>query len=104
MHTHCVVFNATFDPVEARWKALQTHGMFKAQRFANGIYEHELCRELHALGYRTRPTGKNFEIEGISQEMIDRFSKARQIDAETAKRIARDGPAGNVKDLRAGGP
>jgi conjugative relaxase-like TrwC/TraI family protein len=102
LHTHCVVFNATFDPVEARWKALQTHGMFRAKRFANGIYEHELCRELHALGYRTRPAGKNFEIEGISQEMIDRFSKRkRQIDAETARRIARDGPAGNVKDLRA---
>jgi conjugative relaxase-like TrwC/TraI family protein len=22
LHTHCVVFNATFDPVEQRWKAL----------------------------------------------------------------------------------
>jgi conjugative relaxase-like TrwC/TraI family protein len=102
LHTHCVLFNATFDPVENRWKALQTHGMFRAKRFANGIYEHELCRELHALGYRTHAAGKNFEIEGISPEMIDRFSKRhRQINAETAKRIARDGSAGNVKDLRA---
>ena len=66
LHTHCVVFNATFDTAEGRWKALQTHGMFKAQRFANGVYEHELCRELQALGYRIRSTGKNFEIEGIS--------------------------------------
>jgi conjugative relaxase-like TrwC/TraI family protein len=101
LHTHCIVFNATFDPAEGRWKALQTHGMFKAQRFANGVYEHELCRELQALGYRIRSTGKNFEIEGISQEAIDRFSKRRrQIDAETAKRVARVGPAGNVKDIR----
>jgi conjugative relaxase-like TrwC/TraI family protein len=101
LHTHCVVFNATFDTAEGRWKALQTHGMFKAQRFANGVYEHELCRELQALGYRIRSTGKNFEIEGISPEAIDCFSKRRkQIDAETAKRVARDGPAGNLKDVR----
>src|ERR1039458_510603 len=44
LHTHCVVFNATFDPVASRWKALQTHGLFKAQRFANSVYEHELCQ------------------------------------------------------------
>jgi conjugative relaxase-like TrwC/TraI family protein len=101
LHTHCIIFNATFDPAENRWKALQTHGMFKAQRFANGAYEHELCRELQALGYRIRSTGKSFEIEGISPEAIDRFSKRRrQIDVETAKRVARDGPAGNMKDIR----
>ena len=101
MHTHCVIFNATFDPIEGRWKALQTHGMFKAQRFANSVYEHELCRELQALGYRIRSTAKSFEIEGISPEAIDRFSKRRrQIDTETAKRVARDGPVGNEKNLR----
>ena len=101
LHTHCVIFNATYDSVEARWKALQTHGMFKARRFANGVYEHELCRELHGLGYRTRPAGKNFEIEGISPEVIDRFSKRhRQIDAEMEKRGAGEKPAGNIKNLR----
>ena len=101
LHTHCVVFNATFDPVESRWKALQTHGMFKAQRFANGVYEHELCRELRALGYRIRSTGKNFEIEGISSEVIDRFSKRkRQIDEETKRRVEDQNVRGNVKDIR----
>jgi conjugative relaxase-like TrwC/TraI family protein len=52
LHTHAVIFNASFDPVENRWKALQTHGMLKAQRFANAVYEHELCRGLTALGYK----------------------------------------------------
>ncbi len=27
LHTHCVVLNATFDPVENRWKALEVLGM-----------------------------------------------------------------------------
>ncbi len=27
LHSHCIVFNATFDPVEKQWKALQNHEM-----------------------------------------------------------------------------
>jgi conjugative relaxase-like TrwC/TraI family protein len=27
LHTHCIVFNATLDPVEKQWKALQNHDM-----------------------------------------------------------------------------
>jgi conjugative relaxase-like TrwC/TraI family protein len=101
LHTHCVIFNATYDPEEARWKALQTYGMFGARRFADGVYDHELCRELHALGYRTRAEGKSFEIDGVSQEAIERFSKRhRQIDAETARRIAGNRAGGNVQDIR----
>jgi len=75
--------------------------MFKAQRFASSIYDHELSRELHALGYRTRPAGKSFEIDGIAPEVLNRFSKRRrQIDLETAEVIAREGPPVNVKDIR----
>jgi len=34
LHTHCVVFNATFDPVEQRWKALQNYELLRARKFA----------------------------------------------------------------------
>ncbi len=34
LHTHCVIMNATFDPVEKRWKALQNYEMLKAQNAA----------------------------------------------------------------------
>ncbi|HWA09455.1 MAG TPA: MobF family relaxase [Opitutaceae bacterium] len=101
LHTHCVVFNATFDPVENRWKALETHGMLKAQRFAASVYDHELCRDLRALGYKLRRNGRSFEIEGVPVEVTDRFSKRRrQIDDETAKRVAREGLHGNLAEIR----
>ena len=101
LHTHAVIFNATFDPVENRWKALQTHGMLKAQRFANAIYEHELCRGLTALGYKPLRTCGSFEIQGVSNDVIQRFSKrSRQIHEETAKRVARDGLRGTLADVR----
>jgi conjugative relaxase-like TrwC/TraI family protein len=31
LHTHCVVFNATFDPTESRWKALEVQAMYRAR-------------------------------------------------------------------------
>ena len=46
LHTHCIVFNATFDPVENRWKALQNYELLRARKFAENVYYHELAREL----------------------------------------------------------
>src|SRR5580704_10611996 len=44
LHTHCIVFNATFDPVESRWKALQNYELLRARKFAEHAYYHELAR------------------------------------------------------------
>jgi len=46
--THCVVFNATFDPVENRWKAATGRDV-SCSSFATNFYRHELCRGLRAL-------------------------------------------------------
>ncbi len=93
LHTHCIVFNLTHDGVEKRWKALQTHGLFQAQKFAENVYYHELARELRQLGYRNenRPGG-DFQIVGVSKELCDRFSKRdAQIDAALEK-VLREKP------------
>ena len=36
LHSHCIVFNATHDPVENCWKALENHEMLVAQQFIEG--------------------------------------------------------------------
>jgi conjugative relaxase-like TrwC/TraI family protein len=77
VHTHCIIFNATFDPVEERWKALQNYELLRARKFAENAYYyyHELARELRSFGYRiqNRPRG-DFEVEGISEELCEFFS------------------------------
>ena len=52
LHTHCIVFNATFDAVEQRWKALQNYELLRARKFAENVYYHELARDLRSFGYR----------------------------------------------------
>ena len=89
LHTHCIVFNATFDPVEKRWKALQNHELLRARKFVENAYYHELARELQSLGYRIRNRMRgDFQIEGVGDELCERFSKRHtEIDQALSKLI-----------------
>jgi len=78
LHTHFVLFNATWDSKENRWKALQTGDMFGALNYGTAVYRNELAKRLHRLGYQTRQTGTAFEIEGVEAKFIERFSKRSQ--------------------------
>jgi conjugative relaxase-like TrwC/TraI family protein len=78
LHTHFVVFNATWDDTEQRWKALETRRMFDAMNFLTEVYRNEMTHRLQAMGYQLRQTAHGFEIQGVSDEIIQRFSKRRQ--------------------------
>lgn len=104
LHTHCIVFNATFDPVEERWKALQNHELLRARKFAENAYYHELARELRGFGYRIRNRVRgDFEIEGVSEELCQHFSKRdAEVDAALAKLLAEhpELAGGNIHEIR----
>jgi conjugative relaxase-like TrwC/TraI family protein len=105
LHTHCIVFNATFDAAENRWKALQNYELLRARKFAENAYYHEFARELRSFGYRIRnlPRG-DFQVEGVSEELCRRFSKRdAEIDAALAKLLADHPELGgaNIAALRA---
>ena len=104
LHTHCIVFNATFDTAENRWKALQNYELLRAKKFAEHAYYHELARELHSFGYAIRNQRRgDFEIAGVSDALCKLFSKRDgQIDQALSKLLA-DKPelnGTNLRDLR----
>jgi conjugative relaxase-like TrwC/TraI family protein len=78
LHTHCTVFNATVDDQERCWKALQARPMYDAIRYATAVYRNELAKLVQAIGYRIVPAKHGFEIEGVSDEVLERFSKRAQ--------------------------
>jgi conjugative relaxase-like TrwC/TraI family protein len=105
VHTHCIIFNATYDGVESRWKALQNYELLRARKFAENAYYHELARDLRSFGYQIRNrAGGDFQIQGVSKELCDRFSKR---DAEVDRALAKllvDRPelaSANIAELRA---
>ncbi|HEY3755290.1 MAG TPA: MobF family relaxase [Opitutaceae bacterium] len=100
LHTHCVAFNATFDSVEGRWKALQTEGMYRAQKFVENLYYHEMAKGLRGFGYQIENNARDFEIKGVSACVIARFSKRHdQIVAEARRQVA-EGYSGDLGELR----
>jgi conjugative relaxase-like TrwC/TraI family protein len=105
LHSHCILFNATRDSVEDRWKALEACEMVTAQKFVRNVYYHELVGSLQRFGYgiENNPRG-DFEIVGVGKELIDRFSKRhREIDEKTKELLERepDKANQNIKVIRA---
>lgn len=104
LHTHCIVFNASHDAAEGRWKALQNSRMLIAQKYVENVYYHELARALRSCGYELEnsPRG-DFRVVGVSPELCEKFSKRhREIDAQTREFLARkpQKTGGNLKDVR----
>lgn len=104
LHTHCIVFNATHDPGERRWKALQNYEMLGAQKFVENVYYHELSRALRTFGYTIANSARgDFELAEIPRDVCERFSKRhREIDEKTRQFLAShpDKPPGNKKAIR----
>ena len=105
LHTHCIMFNATYDPAENRWKALSNYEMLQARKYAENVYYHELARDLRRFGYEieNHPRG-DFQIAGVAKELCSRFSKRHNEIDERIEKLLREKPelaGGNLKELRA---
>lgn len=88
LHTHFVVFNITWDGVEKRWKAMQAAAMYEKIQFYTEVYRGELGSRLRALGYSLRSAPHGFEIEGVSNEIVKRYSKRRQAILAAEERVS----------------
>ncbi|MEI8194277.1 MAG: MobF family relaxase [Phycisphaerae bacterium] len=75
LHVHCYVFNATFDGVEDKWKAALLRDIVQNAPFYQSLYHNRLAIKLKALGYEIERRGKAFEIVGVPDASIERFSR-----------------------------
>jgi conjugative relaxase-like TrwC/TraI family protein len=104
LHSHCILFNATHDATERRWKALQNYQMLAAQKFVENVYYHELARELGRFGYVVENQARgDFTIGKISEEIRTKFSKRHlEIDGKTRDLLSREPEKalGNVAAIR----
>jgi conjugative relaxase-like TrwC/TraI family protein len=86
LHSHVVVFNATFDPVENRWKAAQIGQIKHDAPYYEALYHNRLASNLRELDYGIRRKDKAFEITGISDELVQKFSR-RTATVEATKEL-----------------
>jgi conjugative relaxase-like TrwC/TraI family protein len=98
LHAHAVAANLTYDGAEGRWKALQASGIYERRAYLTEVYRSSLALKVRALGYeienRRDSKGRDggFEIRGVPQELLDRFSqRSQQRDAAIRAFAAENG-------------
>ena len=101
-HVHCFLHNATFDPIEERWKAGQFRGLIGDKGYFQEYFHTLLAQRLMESGYKLRRTDRGWhqwemacitdqEIELFSKrhDLIDTLSEERGSTPEEERRIAR---------------
>src|SRR6516164_3524159 len=101
-HVHCFLHNATFDPVEERWKAGQFRGVIADKGYFQEYFHTLLAQRLMGSGYKLRRTDRGWhqwemacitdrEVELFSKrnELIDSLSEERESTPDEEGRIAR---------------
>jgi len=75
LHAHCFTFNATFDEKENQFKAGQFVDIKRHADLSQAQFHARLMAKTRALGYEVKLTPKGWEINGVPQSVIDRFSR-----------------------------
>ena len=93
LHTHCVIFNVTHDPVEKKLKALEPRQLYDQSKELTQIYRALLAVSLRGLGYEVYADRQRCpQIRGVDKNLITIFSKrSAQRDTLVALREAQLG-------------
>ncbi len=87
LHMHATVFNATYDPVEDKWKAAQFSSLVRDKGYYQAAFHTRLAHKLEALGYGTERDGKSFRLLGIDKGLTEKFSRRTEIIEAEAQRL-----------------
>lgn len=95
LHSHCFVFNATWDAEERRIKAGQFKDIKRDMPYYQARFHKTLSDRLIDLGYQVRRTEKSFEVVGVPKSVTGLFSKR----TDEIGRIAKEKGITDAKEL-----
>jgi conjugative relaxase-like TrwC/TraI family protein len=100
LHAHATVFNATFDPVEKRWKAIQLGDIVRDKGYYQAAFHARLASKLKGLGYGIEKDGNSFKLAGIDRATVEKFSQRHGVINNEAERLGTLDPAARAKIAR----
>ena len=74
LHRHVLVFNATYDKEEEKWKAGQFRNLKGNAHYYDTVYLSRFAQNLQKAGYSVERNRRDFEIAGFRRTTIDKFS------------------------------
>jgi ATP-dependent exoDNAse (exonuclease V) alpha subunit len=87
LHLHAVAFNATYDPVEEKWKAAQFGNLVRDKGYYQAEFHSRFAEKLAALGYGIERDGNSFRLAGIERGVADKFSRRTAVIEAEAERL-----------------
>ena len=96
-HLHLTVFNATFDPVEGRWKAGQFRDIVRDAPYWQAQFHARLTKNLAELGYAVDRTVAGWEVAGVPRSVIDKFSRRTREVERLAEELGITDPDAKAK-------
>jgi len=95
LHSHCFVFNATYDDTEKQFKAGQFRDIKRDMPYYQARFHKVFSDKLIDLGYQIKMTDKSFEIENVPEKVIGLFSKR----TDEIGRVAKEKGITDAKEL-----
>jgi len=90
LHAHCFVFNTTFDEQEKTWKAGQFRELKRDAPYFEAVFHSRLAHRLSELGLPVERTAKGWELGGVPQSLVDKFSRRTALIEEKAREMGID--------------
>ncbi len=97
LHDHCFIFNATYDPVEGKWKAAELGQIKHDLPYYEAAYHNRLASNLKDLGYGIERKGKSFEVAGVSEDLVRKFSRRTAYIEKVADKLGIVKPESKAK-------
>ena len=87
LHVHCYAMNITYDEIEGRWKSGQFGDLKRDGTYWEAAFDARLANRLNKLGIATEKRGYSFEVAGVPDSVVDKFSERRnEIEREAAEK------------------
>ncbi|MBN8626913.1 MAG: relaxase domain-containing protein [Planctomycetes bacterium] len=87
LHAHCFVFSETFDHAEEIWKAGQFRDLKRDAPFFEAVFHSHLAGRLAQRGLPIERTKNGWEIAGVGQPLVEKFSRrTRQIEEKAREK------------------
>jgi conjugative relaxase-like TrwC/TraI family protein len=97
LHAHLFCFNATFDREEDTWKAGQYGKIKEDGYYWQAVQQSRFAQELQKLGYGIRRTKDAFEIAGVPQTTLRKFSRRSDVIDKLAEELGITDPERKAK-------
>ena len=92
LHTHCFAINTTWNEQEQRFKAGEFGNIKKDAPYYEAAFDARFARRMKQLGYGVEKRGHSWELAGIGQDTVRKFSRrTAQVEAEAKKEAEANG-------------